>query len=186
MNKCEWKDGKFEGCEAMQERINCNGWIMERVPRYNTETITVKCSIFLFCPFCGVDIRKPEEKPLIVKSGGTYAAYSKGVDYLCTNPNPDYNLKDMVEDFNYLVKELGFSGTGTPWKSFTGDNPDITELTDELALLRPMVILNCETTYQLVHVQDEGLKHIYANSEDRYYTINKCRLATAHELQEAE
>ncbi len=49
MNKCEWKDGKFIACEL---------WLKNRIHdfhHYVREDVT-------YCPFCGADIRKPEQE----------------------------------------------------------------------------------------------------------------------------
>ena len=120
--------------------------------------------------------RKPEpEKPLIVKFGGTLAAHWKDIDYLCIKTFP----YDFGIDENQFLFQLN-DRPGT-WKPFSE-----IELTDEIALLRPRVILN-NKLLQLVHVQDEGIYHGYSKSEDRYYTTGlHTRLATPHELQEAE
>ena len=80
---------------------------------------------------------KPEPpEPLIVKNGETLVAYWKGVDYLCMKPS-DYHGKDICVFRADL--ESGFRKLIGYWKSFTGPNPDIVELTDELAKLRPMI-----------------------------------------------
>ncbi len=74
--KCEWKDGEFEGCDKLKFR----GCILRDFQVQ--DKVVSKEEVFNFCPFCGVDIRKSEEKPLIVKSGGTWVSYLEGVDYL--------------------------------------------------------------------------------------------------------
>ena len=48
MNKCEWKDGKFEGCEGFNGNVRC-------VQDYQGKWQTV-------CHSCHTDIRKPEPK----------------------------------------------------------------------------------------------------------------------------
>ena len=48
-DKCEWKDGKFEPCDAWCIHDFCGEMMNERdEPAYD------------FCPFCGADIRNPE------------------------------------------------------------------------------------------------------------------------------
>ena len=62
-NKCEWKDGKFEGCEPMEYRMKNHGWVFTVLAK--RLTMYYNDNGFWFCPFCGADIRKPEEKPKI-------------------------------------------------------------------------------------------------------------------------
>ncbi len=109
---------------------------------------------------------------MIVKSGETYAAYWNGVDYLWTGKEGN-----MIPLFFHPINQIF-----EVWKSFTGPNPDITELTDEIAKLRPMVKY-VDFICQLVHVQEEGLLHIYDKPEDKYHTLSNCRLATTYELK---
>ncbi len=136
------------------------------------------------CSACHGDVRKPEEeKPLIVKSGGTYVAYSKDVDYLCTAAKWLEGYRGKIRDEQLIIGYPGY------WKSFTGENPDITELTDEIAKLRPMVIihdvLSKESELRIFTYIDDTIlqcKGVTMTIKDLYVR----RLATAHELQEAE
>ena len=50
-NKCEWRDGKFEGCTGV------------RMSTMDVKT-SIGCGVFSYCPYCGADIREPE-KPSI-------------------------------------------------------------------------------------------------------------------------
>lgn len=173
--------------------------------------------IVKYCPFCGADIRKPESKkdmtcdsecgmrkkygvsckvhdceyirsaetakPLIVKSGETWVAYWDGIDYLCSDPS-------HVEDF---MDEIGIWDTieslSENWESFTGDNPDITELTDGIALLRPIVAVCDNKEDQKDNIRQKYDKLVYVDCTEYAYIIpggryRYCRLATAKELQE--
>ena len=68
MKICEWKDGKFEGCEAMSCQLS-KEWEFHY---YDSETMTAICAnnyVYFFCPFCGADIRKPEKK-VCTQTGG--------------------------------------------------------------------------------------------------------------------
>ncbi len=177
MEKCEWKDAKFEGCEKSEEFLDFKDISKGKLLQLDNWNSV----IFKFCPFCGADIRKPEpEKPLIVKNGETWVARWEGVDYLCINPNYDDD-RDRA-----MMKRL----KPESWKSFTGPNPDITEVTDELALLRPMVMVrnhinNSQFLIKLIYVKPSGI-----DDEYKFVTIEGhwgfCRFATPHELQEAE
>ncbi len=163
-DKCEWKDGKFEGCEAMESR----------------HTVWLFTQEFNFCPFCGADIRKPEPaEPLIVKSGGTWVACWKEVDYLYGEQYPDPKFAPPF---------FTTSRTISPgWKSFTGPNPDITELTDDIAKLRPMVISSYDSKrlWKLLGVNEGTCFLISGNCTHMTSGIYNTRLATAHELQES-
>jgi len=161
-DKCEWKDGKFEGCKIGKE------WD-RHVVDFNGEGLAKKV---IACPFCGADIRKPEPaEPLIVKSGETLVKYENGVNSICLNPEG--------EEIYHL------------YKSFTGPDPDIVELTDEIAKLRPIVMVRNHINNALVKTK---LTYIESDSnlDDpyKYHTIigpwPNCHLATAQELQESE
>ncbi len=166
MNRCKWKDGKFKGCDGYDkihgdETPEDYGWC--------------------FCPFCGADIRKPEPvDPLIVRSGETWVAHWEGVDYLWMIPKPKQNDYDV-----YAITEESIKNK-LIWKSFTGPKSDITELTDDIAKLRPMVRTSTHQTVvyeKLLYVQEDGA------IDDRYvyHTVNGVfedrRLATAKELE---
>lgn len=173
MDKCEWKDKKFEGCMPMTYRIELHGWhasvFSKRIINDDDE--------YDFCPFCGADITQKDVKPkpiepLIVKSGKTWVAYWEGVDYLCIKPVP-YAIECLEHHGDELI-------TNYPedWKSFTGPNPDITELTDEIAKLRPIIITN-ENQDILYGIRENVIILSYGNDN-----VSDCRLATAKELSD--
>ncbi len=185
MKKCEWKDGLVDGEPDKYVKVvlrfnpcdEFDGRLIKGLSRIiGGETVPI-----FYCMHCNGDILKPEEKPLIVKSGKTYTAYWECVNYLWTKSDTSPTLLTIS-----VNKQLYYPGTlygyQEGWKSFTGENPDITELTDELALLRPM----CKFT------RDGGTYTsilVYMDVND-YITyggacFSECRLATAHELQEA-
>ena len=131
------------------------------------------------------DIRKPEpEKPLIVKSGGSlekpgYVAFWKGVDYLYVGETSTEQplFKNLEND---IIKTW-------IWKSFSGLNPDITELTDEIAKLRPMILYKASSfTYKLWGVNENHCILSDSNYSISWRFIDKCRLATAEELKEID
>ena len=81
-DNCEWKDGKFEECEELNNFGNY-GWGGSAVYLYRNE----RSFGINTCPFCSADIRKPEPaEPLIVKSGETWVAHENKIDYLCITP----------------------------------------------------------------------------------------------------
>jgi hypothetical protein len=105
------------------------------------------------------------------------------MDYLCVDPKRWKNTPKNIEMGRFLDDA---TGNAEIYKSFTGPNPDITELTDEIAKLRPMVHNGRENKVyeKLIYIQED------APTDDRYiyHTVNGVfenrQLATAHELQE--
>ncbi len=124
-----------------------------------------------------IDHLTPEPtEPLIVKSGETWVAHWEGVDYLWMKPEG----QEVVEF------QIGYSGRDSfsYWKSFTGPNPDIVELTDEIAVLRPMVRDAAEIV-MLVYSKGEDYQVTMnlTDGEDLALTAG-CLLATAKELKQ--
>lgn len=129
--KCEWKDGKFEGCKDFSLLY----------AHYHEHEHFVK---FSFCPFCGADIRKPEPaEPLIVKSGETIVACVGNRNFICVK-NIQYWDEVCFESEKPVENVQWILDNTSEWKSFTGPNPDIVELTDEIAKLRPIVMYSTE------------------------------------------
>ena len=155
--KCNWKDGKFEGCDKF------DGQFIYDITIYDTEGVDVKSAK---CLHCKTDIRKPEEKPLIVKSGGTLVAHFEGVNYLCIDPN---NTTGTIEAFKNQLKLSNI------WKPFS----EII-LTDEIAKLRPMIKDRMQVRV-LLAIWD-GIVKTDGYSFDLKNKIPN--LATPHELQE--
>ena len=207
-DKCEWKDGKFEPNENMLEMlkligdnqnvdldvryhtsqvysyikdllekpeekpdkiylfINGEKFVIdfddtaEKVERNIAEIITRETNMI-----AKVEIVEPEEKPLIVKDGGTWAAHWKGVDYLFTSNRKEQPL--------YL-------GNQERWKPFSEIEKE--GLTDEIALLRPMVT---HISDSLIPVKLYGVDdNIAVLIPPLRMFIKNIRLATPHELQE--
>ena len=187
MNKCERKDGKLSKCHTYAKVCCLSG---NQAP---DGYITLWGEKLDFCPFCGADIRKPEEKYLIVKSGGTWVAHWKGVDYLMMSPYWEDDSGFLPEERVIQCFKVAFiEDFGTTeryrklWKSFTGENPDIKELTDEIAKLRPMIRYKVSSfTYKLWGVNEKHCILSDLNDSISWRFIDKCRLATAHELREA-
>lgn len=117
-----------------------------------------------------------EEKPLIVKSGGTWAAHWKGVDYLWTDqtePRKDVTPTMLIE--------------GSIWKPFSEIEKE--GLTDEIALFRPMVCGGIQKYTLYGVLKEEGITWLLISdtlNDIEWYDnrLNDCRLATPHELQE--
>ena len=180
-NKCEWKGGKFEVCgdfDYAKRRSNLIVRYSDTGKAYLKENGNLDQELY-FCPFCGADIRKPVEKPLIVKSGNTWVAHYKGVDYLCLKPDV------YASDLDNRPETINMEFTAPDyWKPFSE-----IELTDEIARLQP-----------LIKSDGYGLCHLIAMSVNELFTVSYidhgewgCRtvepkssfkgLATAKELQ---
>ncbi len=186
-NECSWKCGMFEPCEGFEKifRIDKEDNIFFFAIQ-NTKQGSVLTIYQSRCPCCGSELTKPEPaEPLIERSGKTWVAYWEGVDYLLMDAELDY------ADYPKLLYGPKAQEIIKPiWKSFTGENPDITELTDEIAKLRPMVVserLGLEKLYGVESPPKE-----YPKAESTYHTnknaASSCyyHLATAHELKEME
>lgn len=129
-SKCGWKGEVFYPC------IN---HMTSYSDKTNTHMLMSKgYYIYLdarpnFCPFCGADIIKPEpEEPIIKKSGKTWVARYYEVDYLSMHTelvSIDGTINAKVELFLRQIKQ----GIWIPFD-------DKTEITDEIAKLRPMVV----------------------------------------------
>ena len=168
MGKCEWKDGILNVCDARAVELRAN--------------VTLAEENYPFCKWCGADIREPEpEKPLIIKSGGTWVAHWKGVDYLCVKTFP-YDFEVNEEQFLFQLKDR----PGT-WKSFSEIEKE--GLTDEIALLRPMVCGGIQKYTLYGVLKEEGITWLLISdtlNDIEWYDnrLNDFRLATPHELQE--
>ena len=135
------------------------------------------------------NILKPTpEKPLIVKSGGTkdnpgYVAYWKGINYL-------FQITDSSADVSLLRICFEADLDRKAWKSFTGENPDITELTDELALLRPIIKNPAYNNSMMINIDGHQVFiKTNLNGIEKHCTwihIDNCQLATCKDLQNAE
>lgn len=118
---------------------------------------------------------EPEpEKPLIVKSGNTFVAYDKGIDYLCVKPI--YWVKILKDDVDFKPVE-GFFDDAVYWDPFSE-----IELTDEIALLRPIVKMgNFPCTLYGV-IKNAEYPYLLYFKDNTFGTYENCRLATAKEL----
>ncbi len=130
-----------------------------------------------FCPYCGADIRKSEEKPLIVKSGGTWVFYLEGVDYLWTGEyEPEVFGVIHYDDIYKLHGE---------WQDFR----DII-LDDTIAKLRPIINTSRPGNEPILVklygvVKDINHPFIGFRQNDSNLDLYSagCRLATAQELE---
>lgn len=122
-------------------------------------------------------------KPLIVKDairgGDTWVISENDIDYIYTGKN----LWLSDSSFPYLHKGDNINNFIYPdWKSFTGDNPDITELTDDIAKLRPMVRHKDGSTTPIKLYGIEENQAIFIPPMSMF--TKNIRLATAKELQD--
>ncbi len=154
MDNCKWKDREFRSCDGL----------------YSFKD-TIKIA-WKHCPYCGADIRKPElEKPLIVKSGGTFVTEHEEINYFWTEQESPEDIGSIDYDGKWKVH--------CGWKSFSEIEKE--GLTDEIAKLRPIVTTDGNDQDILYGVRENVA--IYTYGCDRIADI---RLATPHELQEAK
>jgi hypothetical protein len=184
-DKCEWKNNEFSGCGKLNKFGDYSQFGSGIYFYDNTYSHRID-----FCPFCGADIRKPEPaEPLIVKSGETWVAHWEGVDYLCTDPT--FWEKTGIQVYRQTDKKgEQYIKISNYWKSFTGPNPDITELTDDIACLRPMIVIDHFSTPCKLLAKIDGLDFPYVVYDPQWENgLDKWaepRLATAKELEEAK
>ena len=125
-DKCRWEGEHLIPCDALR---GSKCVISNKGAAYNSYDLC-EYRVFLFCPYCGSDIRKPEPEVIIKKSGQTWVARSDGSDWLCINP--DYYGKEVCEED--LAKQVMLGGSN--WIKFNKD----TEITDDIAKNRPYVV----------------------------------------------
>ncbi len=120
-------------------------------------------------------IDKPEPaEPLIVRSGKTVVAEDVDkINYICTDINHYKGVEAYINRWDFAKSDI--------WKSFTGENPDITELTDEIAKLRPMVRSAITTEPSKMFGVNKDHVILY---NGMHFELSCCRLATASELKE--
>jgi hypothetical protein len=127
--KCEWKDGKFYGCNKSINGSTIGIEIARGLNRY------IGSHEIWFCPFCGADIRKPKKtKPIVKPSGKTFVASYDGVDYLCIKKGMYETSEEVIEDAEQNTSPLYHKW----WKSI--DEIESEGITDEIAMLRPIMI----------------------------------------------
>ncbi len=135
-------------------------------------------------------------EPLIVKSGQTWVAHWEGVDYLHILSGNFDKFKSPEDAWDHFRRFTVMSTAFTDrWKSFTGPDPDIKELTDEIAHFHPVIIKddNLKEIYNLwgVGIQsnhDFNMANIeeYPEGSLRWIETDRLRLLTAAEIKRVE
>lgn len=93
MNKCEWRDGTFIGCDRAKEVHGDPGVMLTYGARWS------------FCPHCGADIRKPVEKWVdIPEFCGEYEVSNLGR----VRSNKYRNDKSRTEELKGSVSKEGY------------------------------------------------------------------------------
>jgi len=160
---CTWKDGRFYPCDGFNGKTT-QGFIT--TPNPSEEDGERFDRVFNNCKSCGADIRKPEPEIIIKRSGGTWVARYGGVDYLYM-----CNSKEEPMLFHFSANpEIHHSWT---------PSSEI-ELTDSIALLRPIVI-----DMQDESVAKERLLGVVGGivfTDTDSLGIDKYRLATVDDL----
>lgn len=170
--KCEWNDGEFYPCEDLCYPIKRSSELVfsHKSGRISMNLEEITEQEYFFCPFCGADIRKPEPKVIIKKSGETFVARYNGVDYLWTKRSIPWDSDETPLLFGTTTGNI-LAG----WKPISE-----IEITDKIAKLRPMVVWgpNGKSMGVLCRVrQDGGLVFEYCNGY-----IRDGRLATVDNL----
>lgn len=172
-DKCEWRDVEFYPCceNIKKVKTGFDFW-MDNGEWMIFENISN-------CPWCGAGIRKPEPEVIIKKSGGTWVAQYDGVDYLCVKKMDEKGSPELSFERCCVNKKSGVYDNGywTPISEI--------EITDEIALLRPMVVYGTRM-YNLVAVKN-GVNAVLWNFETGRPDVigigkSVIRLATVEDL----
>jgi len=166
MDKCEWRNGKLHFCDEFVLKTETVYENRSRIAK------TIKNGGMTFmCNHCNTVIRKPiPTEPIIKKSGGTFVAQFYGQDYLCLDPNhinADILTSEEFLDAAYPESKHGVSY----WRPFSE-----IEITDDIAILRPMV-LGEYYPKMLYGVVEDQLIFSHTNGKKEDY-----RLATIEDL----
>ncbi len=168
--KCKWEAGKLIPCKSGYENY------MDLGKPYFGRDLRPEDNVN-FCPFCGTDIKTPAN-PIVIISGKTFVGYYNNINYFCIRPK--YWLKLLKDYPEFEHPEAGYFNAADFWKPFSQ-----IELTDEIAILRPMVFL--KATRQRREQLD---MLIYVNNINQPMTAGgwtaPARLATVQELIEYE
>ena len=203
MNKYKWKElrvdnippdilkeGKYEFHEGFPEFESygnpggvANDYTVIEILKYVKERYETQKPIHMFC------YRRSEEKTLITRSGKTFVAYDKGINYLCIKP--DYYMPSIILDNNDSMPDFYNSDHWKPFTAKNGKHVDengkpILELTDEISGLRPKVVV------ELGQFTGSYITDILIYVDDKWFVLLECgkmskdthiQLATPHELQ---
>ena len=201
MGKCEWKDGKYKkgdkvkvwslqsfmgggflkGAEAVVYQDQLGDSVLISVERNMKGEVKIDPHYEVYAE--QLQLIPEPEKPLIVKSGGTFVTEHEEINYLWTEQESPEDIGSIDYDGKWKVH----SG----WKSFSEIEKE--GLTDKIAKLRPMVngsdydknVKSRQWIQMLVYVYPIKQKE-YNRYKTLYDTWEYCRLATPHELQEAK
>jgi hypothetical protein len=134
-----------------------------------------------YCSQCGTKFPEPEPQVIIKRSCETWVARYDGVDYLCF----DELIGSKKLPDNETVTSQFLKTIGTVWKPISE-----IEITDEIAKLRPMVILTAnpntygidEGVQMLTYIDNETItaKHMVCIRS----SIKSIRLATVADLED--
>lgn len=163
MSKCKWNNGKFKPCDGF------NGKISEGF--YSTDGYDSPIKAFYKCKQCGADITKPEPIAIIKKSGETWVARYDGFDYLWTGAN-------RSSAPNFFVHNYSHYGMVATWKPISE-----IEITDSIAVLRPMIMVDNKPEVLYGVVSDSKYPYLVY---DGYATqvSKRCKLATVDDLED--
>ena len=104
-----------------------------------SESLEKMSSVLASCEVNAGDALKvfnQQKDPIVVKSGETYVAHSKGVDYICLDP---WNyLEDILKDPPLVFDIIETTGFGRTERGGWENILEV-EITDEIAKLRPMM-----------------------------------------------
>ena len=109
----------------------------------------------ILCNYTKTELKKINDEPIIKKSGQTYVARYKDVDYLCMNPDYYKHVKPGT-NLNCILEELQQESLWKPFGEIV--------ITDEVALLRPLIVIyqeGCDNHISMLTYVDDRYLQCY-------------------------
>lgn len=147
MNKCEWKNGEFDPCDAMGFTLHHN-LITYKMDRHKIEISGISTPL-RYCPCCGAYIRKPKPQVIIKRSGETWVKREGGIDYLWMES--PYSTKPTLYG---------------PWKPISE-----IEITDEVGRLRCLVRISSDNEIYSLWGVYQGSAFVTIENDDKPYHV---------------
>lgn len=172
-DKCEWKDGKLNPCGWYLSALEAGCHILLSNSGIKIEIHNGSTIMLHHCPGCGESVIKPEPEVIIIKSGGTWVFLYENKDYLVIEP------KDFMPK-NANLYEWVDSGLAKPISEI--------EITDEIAKLRPMVVIDdkANNVRELVGVKNNISIHWHEFIMSDSSFTKDISLATVSDLEATE
>jgi len=176
MKSCEWRNGKLYFCHKAEKSLPFYEFRNDLAAMIKAYGLSISCN------HCGCNLEPPAEIPIIIKSGGTWVSVFKNINYLWIPLNG--------VSTSYIGKDkspLFFCGEGSSDKQRQWRDFQNVEITDDIAKLRPIVIItqypgNAVLKSKLIGVQ--GARVIsYTDTGSSLDFLNRTRIASVEDLE---